>query len=256
MRCSSVGWLVADRFIDRVGNGMRGAPRDALVADVAPGHLRGASFGLRQSLDTIGAFLGPSLAIGLMWLTANDFQAVFWIAVIPACLSLALILFAVHEPARPKGLRQVRSPLSCAELKRLGPSYWWVVSIATFSPVRSGTVPAREPPFWRGPSLRRSHRSGWRLFVGACTVSARLTSLDSCNVHWWWSRCWDEVDWCGCFRDLFLSATSPTGPLPTSKACAACSEAAPSSRRARRLHRQPKHHRHMQVVTSRSGNPG
>ena len=128
---SSVGWLVAARFIDRIGKGIRGAPRDALVADITPEHLRGASFGLRQSLDTTGAFLGPGLAIGLMWLTASNFQAVFWIAVIPAFLSLGLILFAVQEPARPEGLRKVRSPLSRAELKQLGPPYWWVVGLAT-----------------------------------------------------------------------------------------------------------------------------
>jgi MFS family permease len=128
---SSVGWLVAARFIDRIGKGIRGAPRDALVADMAPEHLRGASFGLRQSLDTVGAFLGPGLAIGLMWLTADDIRAVFWIAVFPAFLSLALILFAVHEPARPDGLRKVRSPLSRAELGQLGSPYWWVVSFAT-----------------------------------------------------------------------------------------------------------------------------
>lgn len=127
---SSVGWLFAARFIDRIGKGIRGAPRDALIADVAPSHLRGASFGLRQSLDTVGAFLGPALAIGLMWLFANTFQAVFWVAVIPAFLALGLLLFAVHEPERPPGLRQVRSPLSLAELKRLGPAYWWVVGIA------------------------------------------------------------------------------------------------------------------------------
>src|SRR6267378_3155575 len=89
---SSIEWLIAARFIDRVGKGIRGAPRDALVADIAPPHLRGASFGLRQSLDTVGAFIGPLLAIGLMWLTAFHFKAVFWIAVIPAFLSVGLIL--------------------------------------------------------------------------------------------------------------------------------------------------------------------
>src|ERR1700730_4956231 len=72
----SVGWLVAARFIDRIGKGIRGAPRDALIADIAPAHLRGASYGLRQSLDTVGAFVGPAVAIGLMWVTANNFQAV------------------------------------------------------------------------------------------------------------------------------------------------------------------------------------
>jgi MFS family permease len=126
----SVSWLVAARFIDRIGKGIRGAPRDALVADIAPTHLRGASFGLRQSLDTVGAFVGPVLAIGLMWLTANSFQAVFWVAVIPAFLAVAVLVFAVDEPERPPGLRKVQSPLSVAELKRLGLAYWWIVGIA------------------------------------------------------------------------------------------------------------------------------
>src|ERR1700682_2148206 len=87
----TVGWLVAARFVDRIGKGIRGAPRDALIADISPERLRGAAFGLRQSLDTVGAFLGPLAAIGLMALTANNFTLVFWIAVIPAFLSFALI---------------------------------------------------------------------------------------------------------------------------------------------------------------------
>jgi len=127
---SSVGWLVAARFVDRVGKGIRGAPRDALVADLAPEHLRGASFGLRQSLDTVGAFAGPLLAIGLMWLLSDDFQAVFWIAVVPAFMAFALIVVAVREPERPAGLRRVANPLSLVEAKRLGGSYWRVVTIA------------------------------------------------------------------------------------------------------------------------------
>jgi MFS family permease len=128
---STVGWLVAARFIDRIGKGIRGAPRDALVADISPANLRGASFGLRQSLDTIGAFVGPLLAVGLMWLTVDHFQTVFWVAVIPAFLSLGLLVFAVREPAHPERSRAVRSPLCFAELKRLGSAYWWVVAIAT-----------------------------------------------------------------------------------------------------------------------------
>lgn len=128
---SSVSWLLLARFIDRIGKGIRGAPRDALVADIAPTHLRGASFGLRQSLDTVGGFLGPGIAIGLMWLTVNNFKVVFWIAVIPAFLSFALILVAVREPERPKGLRKVAAPFSLVELKRLGSAYWWVVGVAT-----------------------------------------------------------------------------------------------------------------------------
>ncbi|MDX8482423.1 MFS transporter [Mesorhizobium sp. VK24D] len=128
---SSVGWLVAARFVDRVGKGIRGAPRDALVADIAPAHARGASFGLRQALDTVGAFVGPLLAIGLMWLTANQFRSVFWAAVVPGFLAVALLVVAVHEPARPAGLREVRAPLSLLELRRLGSPFWLVVCVAT-----------------------------------------------------------------------------------------------------------------------------
>jgi MFS family permease len=127
----SVSWLIGARFVDRIGKGIRGAPRDALVADIAPAHLRGASFGLRQSLDTVGAFLGPLLGIGLMWWTADNFKAVFWVAVVPAFLAFALIIVAVREPARPEGLRKVQNPISLAETKRLGPSYWWIAGIAT-----------------------------------------------------------------------------------------------------------------------------
>lgn len=126
----SVGWLVTARFVDRIGKGIRGAPRDALVADISPPELRGASFGLRQSLDTVGAFVGPLLAIGLMWLFADDFVSVFWVAVIPAFLAFGLIVFAVHEPKRHEGLRQVRNPLSRQELALLGTAYWWVVAVA------------------------------------------------------------------------------------------------------------------------------
>lgn len=127
---SSVEWLFAARFIDRVGKGIRGAPRDALVADLSPPRLRGASFGLRQSLDTVGAFLGPLLAIGLMWLTADHFQAVFWVAVVPAFLSVALIVVGVSEPERSPALRQVRMPLHPDELRRLGAGFWYVVAVA------------------------------------------------------------------------------------------------------------------------------
>jgi MFS family permease len=129
---ASVGWLVAARFIDRVGKGIRGAPRDALVADLAPEHLRGAAFGLRQSLDTVGAFVGPLLAIGLMWWTADAFQTVFWFAVLPAFLAFGLITFGVRDPDRPRAAApRLRSPLSRTELRRLGARYWWVVGIGT-----------------------------------------------------------------------------------------------------------------------------
>ena len=127
---TTVGWLVAARFVDRIGKGIRGAPRDALIADIAPPSARGASFGLRQALDTVGAFLGPLIAIALMWLTAENFTFVFWIAVIPAFAAFGLIAFAVKEPDRPAGLRTVRSPLSRAEIGRLGEAYWLVVGVA------------------------------------------------------------------------------------------------------------------------------
>ena len=126
----SVGWLVLARFVDRVGKGIRGAPRDALIADVVPPHLRGASFGLRQSLDTVGAFVGPALAIALMWLTADNFRVVFWVAAIPAFLSVALLIFVVAEPARAAS-RDPKWPLSVAQLKRLGPAYWQIAAIGT-----------------------------------------------------------------------------------------------------------------------------
>ncbi len=127
----SIAWLAGARFIDRVGKGIRGAPRDALVADLTPLELRGAGFGLRQSLDTIGAVLGPLCAIGLMLVTANHFTLVFWIAVIPAFLSVIVLIVAVHEPDRPPELRTVRAPLSRAELSRLDLTYWLIVGVAT-----------------------------------------------------------------------------------------------------------------------------
>ena len=127
----SLGWLIAARFVDRVGKGIRGAPRDALVADITPTNLRGASFGLRQSLDTVGAFLGPLAAIGLMWVTGDYIVSVFWIAVIPAFLSFALITIAVKEPERPAARRRIKMPLSGHELKQLGAPYWWIVAIGT-----------------------------------------------------------------------------------------------------------------------------
>ena len=106
---TGAGLVVAARLIDRVGKGIRGAPRDALVADIAPPEVRGAAFGLRQSLDTVGAFLGPLLAMGLMLLWANDFRAVFWVATVPAFLAVALLFFGVQEPERKIGRQACQS---------------------------------------------------------------------------------------------------------------------------------------------------
>ena len=126
---SGTGIVLAARLLDRIGKGVRGAPRDALIADMAPPHLRGASFGLRQSLDTVGAFIGPLLGVGLMLLWANDFRAVFWVAVIPGLMAVGLLLFGVREPQRHRGDRQRINPIRLDNLKRLGTSYWWVVGI-------------------------------------------------------------------------------------------------------------------------------
>ncbi len=120
--------VLAARFADRIGKGIRGAPRDALIADVTPAPIRGRAFGLRQSMDTVGAFAGPLLAIGLMLALANDIRTVFWIAAIPAAVAVGIVLFAVEEPPRPADA-PARAPLRLADLKRLGRAYWAVVGI-------------------------------------------------------------------------------------------------------------------------------
>ena len=125
---SGAGLVITARLIDRVGKGIRGAPRDALVADIAPPESRGAAFGLRQSLDTVGAFLGPLIAVGLMILWANDFGAVFWVAVIPGLLAVALLFFGVTEPERHVGDKRT-NPIKRENLFRLGRAYWWVVGV-------------------------------------------------------------------------------------------------------------------------------
>ena len=122
------GIVLTARLLDRVGKGVRGAPRDALVADIAPPEMRGAAFGLRQSLDTVGAFVGPLLAVGLMLLWANDFRAVFWVAVVPGLLAVALLLWGVREPERPAGTPRT-NPIRRDNLRRLSGAYWWVVGV-------------------------------------------------------------------------------------------------------------------------------
>jgi MFS family permease len=120
-------WLVAlARFLDRIGKGIRGAPRDALVADVTAPAQRGAAFGLRQSLDTVGATIGPLLAIGLMLLFNDDIRTVLWFAVIPAALAVAILVFFVREPAPAE--RSARVPIRRDEIWKLGRFYWFVVA--------------------------------------------------------------------------------------------------------------------------------
>ncbi len=125
---SSIDLVLTARLLDRVGKGVRGAPRDAMVAELAPPHLRGAAFGLRQSLDTVGALLGPLLAVGLMLLWANDFRAVFWVAVIPGLMAVGLLLFGIQEPVQRQPAVRT-NPIRRDNLLRLGSAYWWVVGI-------------------------------------------------------------------------------------------------------------------------------
>jgi MFS family permease len=125
---ASFGMVFAARFVDRIGKGIRGAPRDALVADLTAAEARGAAYGLRQALDTVGAFVGPLLAVGLMLLWANDFRAVFWVATIPAVLAVALLIVGVSEPRAQAPKKRV-NPIHWRQLRRLDAAYWWVVAI-------------------------------------------------------------------------------------------------------------------------------
>lgn len=124
----TVHWVFVARFMDRIGKGIRGAPRDALIADLTPPEMRGAAFGLRQSLDTVGAFLGPLLAIGLMVLWAGDFRAVFWFALAPAVLSVLILVFGVQEPRAAGAHSRPASPVTWQSLSEFGSAYWWIVA--------------------------------------------------------------------------------------------------------------------------------
>ena len=126
---SSVDTVFFARFMDRIGKGIRGAPRDALVADVAPAAIRGACFGLRQSMDTVGAFLGPALAIGLMIVFSGNIYAVLWVAVLPAAVCVALIIFGIHEPAHDTTQHRFRAPIHWNMLRHFSSAYWGVVAI-------------------------------------------------------------------------------------------------------------------------------
>ena len=124
----TIGVVLAARVLDRVGKGVRGAPRDALIADIVPANLRGAAFGLRQSLDTVGAFMGPLLGVVLMLLWSDHFRAVFWVAVIPGLLAVALLVVGLREPAQQQTTKRT-NPIQREKLRRLGAPYWWVVGI-------------------------------------------------------------------------------------------------------------------------------
>jgi MFS family permease len=122
----SVVWVLGARFVDRVGKGIRGAPRDALIADITPAPLRGAAYGLRQALDSVGAVIGPALALASLSWFANDIRAVMWVGVVPAFIAVALLALYVREPEKPRE-RAAPPPFRLAAAKNLPAAYWLVV---------------------------------------------------------------------------------------------------------------------------------
>ena len=129
---TTLGWVFGARFVDRLGKGIRGAPRDALVADIAPLPLRGAAYGLRQSLDSVGAFIGPLLAVTFMIRFANDIRAVLWVAALPAFIAVLLLIVGVREPESPKHGADSPKRLTLSDVKRLPRQYWLAVTLGAF----------------------------------------------------------------------------------------------------------------------------
>lgn len=121
--------IMGARFADRIGKGLRGAPRDALVADVTPPEIRGRAFGLRQSIDTVGAFLGPLIAIAAMAAFTNDMRIVFWLAAIPAGIAVLLVLVGVEDAKSPSGENIARVPVRMSDLRRLPRAFWLLAVI-------------------------------------------------------------------------------------------------------------------------------
>ncbi|MBB4864478.1 MFS family permease [Pseudomonas nitritireducens] len=178
---SSGETIFAARLLDRLGKGIRGAPRDALIADVAPPSIRGACFGLRQSMDTAGAFAGPLLAIALMLWLGNDLPRVFWFACIPAGLAVLAIVFFVKEPEQLPGTQRFRSPIQRDTLRSFPARYWWVVGIgAVFTLAR----------FSEAFLVLRTQAIGlpmaWAPLV--MVVMALLFMLSAYPVGWWSDR--------------------------------------------------------------------
>ncbi|MGZ9272305.1 MAG: MFS transporter, partial [Candidatus Binatia bacterium] len=124
---TSIWWVFGARFVDRVGKGIRGAPRDALVADITSPEMRGAAYGLRQSLDSVGAFIGPLLALVFMVWFANDIKAVLWVGVVPAFIAVALLALAVREPPSDSRPTNKAAPIMFADIRRLESGFWLIV---------------------------------------------------------------------------------------------------------------------------------
>lgn len=157
---SGAGLILGARFADRVGKGMRGAPRDALITDVTPPEVRGRAFGLRQAMDTAGAFTGPLLALGLMALFAGNMRAVFWVAVIPGALAVACVLFGVEDrgaKATDQAARVVKAPpIRLADISRFSTDYWAVALLGVvFTLAR----------FSEGFLVLKAHADGLPLFL-------------------------------------------------------------------------------------------
>jgi MFS family permease len=129
----NVNWVFAARFADRLGKGIRGAPRDALVGDITPAALRGAAYGLRQSLDTVGAFLGPLGAMGLMMWFVSDFRLVFSLAVVPGVISVAILILFVREPPEIRSRDEEQIKIDWTKLRGLGFAYWSIVAVGTIA---------------------------------------------------------------------------------------------------------------------------
>ena len=121
--------VLGARFADRIGKGIRGAPRDALVTDITPPEVRGVAFGLRQGLDTVGAFIGPLVAMGLMILFASDIRSVFAWAVVPAAIAVFLLVVGVEEPRRGTATEKRPVPIHWLEIRDMGGAYWSVVAV-------------------------------------------------------------------------------------------------------------------------------
>ncbi len=126
---TTIGWVFGARFVDRIGKGIRGAPRDALIADITPPPLRGAAYGLRQALDSVGAFIGPLMAVVFMILFANDIKAVLWVAVIPAFIAVFLLIVALREPEPTESTPGAGNHLALRDSRRLPLRFWLVVML-------------------------------------------------------------------------------------------------------------------------------
>ena len=160
---ASAGLVFGARFIDRIGKGLRGAPRDALIADVTPDCQRGRAYGLRQALDTVGAFIGPLAAIGLMQIYADDIRAVFWFAALPALLSVLLVLFGVQDTEATPRPASARPPIQWRDLRSLDAAYWRVVALGVvFTLAR----------FSEAFLILKAHDSGLRLALAPLVLVA------------------------------------------------------------------------------------